>query len=62
MLNIIPTTKTRRNEPYYYRGWMVHHYIEGEEQYLACNEGLVLRATTREEIERLIDQRQEALE
>lgn len=46
---------TERLKPYLYNGWMVHHYTEGKEQFIACKEAAVLRATTKQEIERLID-------
>jgi hypothetical protein len=45
---------TERESPYTYRGLVVHHYVEPE-QYIACRDALVIRADTKEEIEREID-------
>jgi hypothetical protein len=39
---------------YYFCGWSVSHYVLPPEQFIACQEGKVLRASTKEQIEKLI--------
>lgn len=53
--DVIPRVSKPRLAPHQYRSWMIHHYVEDKEQFIACNGGLVLRATTKEAIEDLID-------
>ena len=40
---------------YHYNGWKVGDYLIGDPKFIAGNEGRVLRAETKIEIERLID-------
>jgi len=47
--------------PYKHSGWTVHHYIEGQEQFIAVNDSNnsdILRSGTKEGIELLIRWRQ----
>ena len=45
-----------RLKPYFHKNWIVHHYVEGNEQFIACQGPKVLRAhNSKTEIERLID-------
>ena len=51
-----------RLKPYPYKGWMIHHYLafpeyNTPEQFMACKEWRVLRASTKEEIEKMVDDR-----
>lgn len=45
----------QRRLPYLYKGWKVHHYVEGEVQYIAFLGWRCLRAPAKHEIEKLID-------
>ena len=44
----------KRLEPYFYKGFKVHHYVEGSEQFIACMGAYVLRANTKQDIEELV--------
>ena len=53
LVKLLEKQQVGRLIPYPYQGWMVYHYV-GPERFIACQEARVLRAPTKDSIEKLI--------
>jgi hypothetical protein len=58
LVELLEKQQVGRLIPYPYQGWMVYHYV-GPEQFIACQEARVLRASTKDRIEKLIQDENE---
>jgi hypothetical protein len=49
--------RVKQLEPYTYKGWKITHYVVNGERFFANRDARIIRSTSRQEVERLIDER-----